>query len=78
MFQSVYTKIVSNMQKCSGKGSGWIIDAVIIHTISISKYNPLAGSSSIKLLKEFDHPRRGLTNIRNIDDSECFKWSLVR
>ena len=27
------------------KGSGWIIDSVIDHSISISKYNPLAGSS---------------------------------
>ena len=28
-----------------GKGSGWIIDSVINHNLSISKYNPLAGSS---------------------------------
>ena len=26
------------------KGSGWIIDSVIDHTISISKYSPLAGA----------------------------------
>ena len=25
-----------------------------------------------------DHPRKGLINIQNIDDSECFKWSIVR
>ena len=49
-----------------------------LQTINISKYNPLAGSSYIKLLKELDHPRRGLINIRNFDDNECFKWSLVR
>ena len=28
-----------------GKGPGWIIDSVIDHNISISKYNPLARSS---------------------------------
>ena len=49
-----------------------------LQTINISKYNPLAGSSYIKLLKELDHPRRGLINIRNFDDNECFKWSLIR
>ena len=32
--------------------SGWIIDSVIDHNINISKYNPLAGSSYIKLPKE--------------------------
>ena len=51
------------MQKSSGKGSGWIVDSVIDHTISISKYDPLAGSIYINLPKELDHPRKGLTNI---------------
>ena len=78
MFQSIYTTIITNIQKSLGKGSGWIIDSVIDHTISISKYNPLAGNSYIKLPKELDHPRKGLINIQNIDEKECFKWSIVR
>ena len=40
-----------------GKSSGWIIDLVMNHIISISKYNLLAGSSYIKVLKGLDHPR---------------------
>ena len=32
----------------------------------------------IKLSKELDHPRKGIINIQNIDDNECFKWSIVR
>ena len=39
MLQSIYTTIITNIQKSLGKSSGW----------SISKYNPLAGSSYIKL-----------------------------
>ena len=35
-------------KKVLRKGSGWIIDSVIDHTTSISKYNPLTGSSYIK------------------------------
>ena len=50
----------------------WIIDSVIDHNINISKYNPLASSSYIKLPKEVDHPKK-LTNIQNVDDNECFK-----
>ena len=57
MFKSIYTTIISNIQKCIGKSSGWIIDLVMNHIISISKYNPLAGSSYIKVLKGLDHPR---------------------
>ena len=78
MFKSVYTTIITNIQRSLGKGSGLIIDSVIDHTISISKYNPLAGSSYIKLHKELHHPKKGLINIQNTDDNECFKWCLVR
>ena len=78
VFQSIYSTIITNIQKSLGKGSGWIIDSVINHTVIISKYNPLAGSSYIKLPKELDHPRKRLINVQNIDDNECFKWYLVR
>ena len=59
VFQSIFTTIITNTQKSLGEGSGWIIDSVIDHTISISKYNPLAGSSYIQLPIEVDHPRKG-------------------
>ena len=57
MSKAIYTTIISNIQKCSGKSSGWIIDLFINHNIRTSKYNPLAGSSYIKVLKGLDHPR---------------------
>ena len=70
---------MTSILKCVGKVSGWVIDSLntdtyIGHTISISKYNPLAGSTHIKLPKELDNPRKGLINIQNTDDNECFKW----
>ena len=30
------------------------------------------------MLKRIRPSKKGLVNIRNIDDNECFKWSLVR
>ena len=42
------------------------------------KYNNLAGSSYVTLLKKLDYPRKGLINIQNIDDNEYFRWCLVR
>ena len=59
LFQSVYTPIIAIKQRCSRKGSGWINDSVIDHTISMSKYNPLAGRSYIKFPEELDHPKKG-------------------
>ena len=72
IFKSIYTKITSNINKSLGKGSGQIIDLVIVHNIIISKYNSLAGSSYTKLSKEFGHPRKGSINIKNIDNNEWF------
>ena len=40
LFEFIYSAIISNILKSLGKGSGWITDSVINHTISISKYNP--------------------------------------
>ena len=77
-FQSIYITIIRNIQKSLGKGSVCIIDSVIDHTISISRYNALAGSTYIKLPKESDHLRKRLINIQKIDDNECFKWNIVR
>ena len=78
VFDSVYIIIILNVQKSLGAGSGWITDSVIDHNISISKYNPLAGRSYIRLSKELDHSRKRLINIQKIDDNECFQWSRAR
>ena len=78
VFRLVCTIIIINIQNALGKDSGWVTELVIYHTISISKYSHLAGGSYIKLPKQLDHPRKGLINIQNTDDKECFKWCLVR
>ena len=46
------------MQKPLGKGSCWIIASVIDHTINISNFKSLAGSSYTKLPNKFNHPRK--------------------
>ena len=63
VFQSIYTTIITNIKKTLRKGSGWIIDSAIDHTISFSKNSPLTGSSYIKLPNELDHPKKVLINI---------------
>ena len=50
--ESIYSTIISNIQRSLEKSLGWIIDPAIDHNINISKYNPLAGSSYIKLPTE--------------------------
>ena len=50
VFKSFYSTIISNIQKSLGQRLGRIINSVTDHNINNSKYNPLAGSSFVKLL----------------------------
>ena len=63
VFGSVYTTIISNIQKSLGKSSGWIIDLVRGFNFNISKYNPLAVGSYTKLPKSLDYPRKALLKL---------------
>ena len=44
---------------------------MIDHIINISRYNPLAGSSYIKLPKELHQSKKYLINIQDLDDNKC-------
>ena len=70
--------MITKIQKSLGKGSDRIVDSVIDHNFSVSKYNPLVGSSDIIVPKELDHLRKGFINAQDTADNECFKWYLVR
>ena len=51
VFEPIYITIISNIKRYLGQCSGSITDSVIDHNINMSKYNPLACSSYIKLPK---------------------------
>ena len=55
MFLSIYATVITNKQKSLGKGSDGINDSLNDPIFSISRYNPFAGSSYIKLPKELEH-----------------------
>ena len=78
IFASVYSKIISNISKSFGIGSGWITDSAIDHNTNISKHKPFIDNNYIKLQKELNHQEKSLINIRKINDNECFNWCLVR
>ena len=52
IIRKIFSTVISNIQNSLGQGSGWIFDSVIDDNSNISKYNPLAGSSYIKLYQK--------------------------
>ena len=67
MFLNQYTEQL--WQKYQANGA----DSVIKKIINTSNSKPVSGSSYLKLLKELNHSRKDLINIRNTDDSGCLK-----
>ena len=72
-----FQEILYKIDAWINNGSGWIIESTESHYINITTYRPLLGSSYIELPIELKNPKRGLINIKNIDQ-KCFLWCHVR
>ena len=59
------------------EGSGWVIESVDKHYLNIVKYEPMKGSSYIKLPEELQNAMKGLINMKN-EDNQCFRWCHIR
>ena len=59
------------------EGSGWTVESVENHYLNVVKYEPMKGSSYIKLPTELRNSAKGLINIKN-SDNECFRWCHIR
>ena len=57
--------------------SGWTIESVDNHHLNIVQYQPMKGSSYIKLPPELRNNKKGLINMKN-EDNECFRWCHIR
>lgn len=63
---------MTKIQKHQVEWEKLALHSVIEQNINISKYKHLSGSSCIKLLEELNYSAKGLINIQNSDNNECF------
>jgi len=70
-------QILNIITQWISEGSGWTIESVDNHYLNIVKYEPMKGSSYIKLPQELRNSRKGLINMKN-NDNKCFLWCLIR
>ena len=59
------------------EGSGWTIQSVDNRYLNVVKYQPMRGSSYVKLPQELRNSAKGLINMKN-EDNECFRWCHIR
>ena len=65
-------QILNKISKWISEGSGWTVKSIVI-----VKYQPMKGSSHIKLPKELQHSAKGLINVQS-NDNQCFGWCNIR
>ena len=70
-------QILNKMAVWISEGSGWTIKSVDSHYLNVVKYQPMKGSSYIKLPQELRNSAKGLINMKN-GDNECFRWCHIR
>ena len=69
----INNELLNRITEWISHGSGWVIERVNGHFLTIIKYTPLRGSSYLPLPKCIEN-KRGLINIKNEKDDECFRW----
>ena len=70
-------QILNIIAQWISEGSGWTIESVDYHHLNIVQYQPMKGSSYIKLPQELRNSSKGLINMKN-EDNECFRWCHIR
>ena len=70
-------QILNMVAQWISEGSGWTIESVDNHYLNIVQYQPMKGSSYIKLPSELRNSKKGLINMKN-EDNECFRWCHIR
>ena len=70
-------QILNMIAQWISEGSGWTIESVDNHYLNIVQYQPMKGSSYIKLPQELRNSAKGLINMKN-KDNECFRWCHIR
>ena len=57
------------------QGSGWVFQRVSTLEVHLAKYQPLKGSSYLKMPKPLAL-KKAIVNVKNSDD-QCFKWAIL-
>lgn len=75
--QTSEQEILNGIAVWLSEGSGWTVVSINDHYINTVVYNPLKGSSYIKLPPEVQNSSKGLINLQN-KDNECFRLCHIR
>lgn len=69
--------ILNRIHKWQTGGSPWSVKAVHSHKLNVNKYRPLKGGSKLPIPEKVQNSMKGLINMKNLNDDECFRWCYL-
>ena len=76
LYWSMVEKMMAVLSTFGSSGSGWVVEKIIKLDIKFARYRPIRGSSYLALPHKLANCR-GLLNIRNHEDANCFNYCFV-
>ena len=76
LYWSMAEKMMAVLSTFASSGSGWVVEKIIKLDIKFARYRPIRGSSYLALPHMLANCR-GLLNIRNHDEANCFNYCFV-
>ena len=75
-FWTMVERMMIVLTTFASNGSGWVLEKVIKIIVNFARYRPITGSSYIALPSKLQNCR-GLLNIRNHEDANCFLYCYI-
>ena len=75
-FWTMVEKMMIVLMTFASNSSGLVLDKVVKVTVNFDRYRPITGSSFIALPSKLQNCR-GLLNIRNHGDANCFLYCYI-
>ena len=66
--------VKGDIEAWSQRGSGWVIDEILVAYINVAQYQQLRGGSYMDLPKKLKN-KKAILNIQN-RDNQCLRWAL--
>ena len=73
-FDSFVETMKGEIEAWSARGSGWVLERIMVAYVNVARYQPLRGGTYLDLPLKLKN-KKALINVRNRDE-ECLKWAL--
>ena len=73
-FDRFVERIKGEIESWSERGSGWVLERIMVAYVNVVRYQPLRGGTYLPLPTNLAK-KKAIINVKN-RDNECLKWSL--